>query len=336
MPRREQSRPPGEARGFTVLVVGLSLVYGCATSPSIPEDGYTSETSRETAIVENESVERTDDEAREERVLAEPARPPADEPGESVEDEEVSTEAEWAPPSEMAPAVVPLEKRDAIVRWIDTLPYIFEYETTRHDPGTSLVLRRYLRELMAAVGPVDRRVGENALRVTITPTLISDASAKNDYGVAEVSLALRLEGPSSPVVIETVEGQWSLSRVSSIDAQLNSLRRIDPSIIARAVDALREKAAGEFAIRGIPYRIEYPDGTGGDGENRDDGEEVRELIDAVFHSIGTPIDTAGIWQLHAPPDAVGGSLETILVDSPFDFSINPLTRDIRIIYNGGS
>lgn len=328
---------------FAGLFVGLVLLYGCTTSPTSSSDTNDDDTQGERSIKEDASSEidsplgrrdRSGSTDTEERPLSEPPETPVGDPEKADEmEEEASAAEEWEPPSMVAPEIVPPEQREAIARWVATLPYVLDYNTRRLDPAFSLLLRRYLREATANVRPVDRRVNENVFRVSITPTLIADASAKNEYGATELTIVVRLEGPASPVATAKIEGPWSLSRVSSTDAQLNSLRRIDPETIARVVATLRADVVDELSYQGVPFRVLFPMPPEVDGSI---AEDMAGTLNTVFRSIGTPRDSEGVWQFHAPPQVVQRSLASILADSPFGFSIYPLTRDIRIIYNGGS
>ena len=112
-----------------------------------------------------------------------------------------------------------------------------------------------------------------------------------------------------------------LSRVSHEDAHLNSLRKIDPTAVRRAIDSLQDELADAVAERGVPFSVEpFPD------ESDDD-------LFAVLRSLGVPGEQERIWRLYDSPERIRAEIAELLSKSSYRVLLNPLTREIKFLYN---
>lgn len=272
---------------------------------------------------------------REERITAESERdvdrPP---PEESPPEDEI---VPWSPPDVVAPSTVPVDARPTLERWVSQRDTLYNVEVYHPVPGARLIAARYIQEMIAAGEEIDQNTSESAFRVTIVPTFRSEQSEKNRYGAVELSIAVSLEGPDLHRSETTVVGPLMLSRVSSTDGQLNSIRRIDRNRFHDAIQTLRAEIGDDVSQHGLPYRVIYPPPgikAPNDHPIGDDTTHVGALT-RVFRSIGIPSQIDGVWYLYAPPEPLRDYLQVVFQGSGYDFLIHPLTREIRIIYNGG-
>jgi len=194
----------------------------------------------------------------------------------------------------------------------------------------SFAFRRYLNEIVSAAGiRSNGPVAETAFLIDIAPELSRTESAVNRYGTAVLNVRVTLEGADAPAVATSITGPSTLSRLSSEDAQLNSLREISGRTLQYAVATLGEELSEEIASRGIPYRIARSGGS-------------RDELHAVLRSLGIPQrDTGGfdsgdfpeVWLLFGSPGTISRRLGDILDGSGYEHGMHPLHRTITITYN---
>lgn len=243
---------------------------------------------------------------------------------------EKETSPEWEPPGIVAPPFPDGAKRSEMLGWLRSRPTRVVIDDPPADGAMALPFRRYLSEIVSAAGlSTGSTAGETVFEVVITPELSAEASALNRYGSVRLHLNVALEGPEGPTVTTSLTGPTVMSRLSSPDAQLNSLRAIERAAVRRAVEALREELSDRIASRGIPYPV-----IGASGR--------ADEIHAVLRSLGVPGGTAleaergveqKVWYLFGSPAAISRELGDIFDGSRYDYALHPLNRTITIIYN---
>ncbi|MDA3950155.1 MAG: hypothetical protein PF508_13170 [Spirochaeta sp.] len=231
----------------------------------------------------------------------------------------------WEPPTTVAPDRPDAAQRRLIASWIRERPLRISGQRGRTAPGAQeLLYRSYLNQLFADAGiQFEQGAAESTIVLTVTPEFQSDESDRNAYGATTLIAVLRLEGPE---VVGTeahteLHGPLVLSRVSHEDAHLNSLRRIDPTAVRHAITTLRGELADMVAERGVPFSIApFPD-------------RAAEDVYAVLRSLGIPDERDRVWHLYDSPERIRTEIAELLVGSSYGFLLNPLTREIRFLYN---
>jgi hypothetical protein len=143
----------------------------------------------------------------------------------------------------------------------------------------------------------------------------------NAYG--RVRLVLRYRTTPGGTIEEAVEldGPFRLSRVSSADAAVNSLYAVGPELYGRMLAALDRGWQRRVASVGLLYRVvSLPDG------------EARGDVLRVLEYLGVQ-NGSDQWLMYDTPPMIARELRRILVGSDYGFSLDPLTGEIRIVYN---
>ncbi|MFW5643562.1 MAG: hypothetical protein ACOCYQ_05995 [Alkalispirochaeta sp.] len=240
------------------------------------------------------------------------------------------TSPAWKPPGIVAPLLPDGAERSEMLGWLRSRPTRVVIDDPPVDGAMVFPFRRYLSEIISAADlSIGSTAGETIFEIVITPELSAEASALNRYGSVRLHLTVALEGPEGFTGATSLTGPTMLSRLSSPDAQLNSLRAIESAAVRRAVETLRDELSGRIASRGIPYSITSTSGR---------ADEVH----AVFRSLGVPGGTAfeadhgvehEVWYLFGSPVAISRELGDIFDGSRYNYAIHPLNRTITIIYN---
>jgi hypothetical protein len=236
----------------------------------------------------------------------------------------------WSPPPEAAPSAPDDTERTGMHDWLRARPVRVTVEPDAFEGAMSFPFLRYLNEIVSTAGLRNgEHAAETVFMVTVAPQLFRGESALNWYGTVELDVEVFLEGTDAPKVTTSITGPPTLSRISSEDAQLNSLREIQGQTLRHAVTAIREELSDAIASRGIPYRVERSGGS-------------RDEIFAVFRSLGIPAvepeDPVSdvfpeVWLLFGPPATISRELGDILDGSGYGHAMHPLNRTITIIYN---
>lgn len=336
---------------FSVLLLILVWIVtnGCVSSPSITEPGAeeTERLSPGSSAPANEEDGRLPEDAAISPIPALPDPEQADRDLPSGEDDDPPPNESgagdapepWTAPTSTAPDRPDAQQRRSIAAWVLGRPLRITEPTRRSRGGHThsltgaqdLLYRSYLNQLLADAEIVlDQGAAESAIALTVIPEFRSDDSDRNAYGATTLIVLLRLEGPGSSGTEARTElhGPLVLSRVSHEDAHLNSLRRIDPTAMGRAVNALRGELAEMVADRGIPFSVTRISGQFVDRTDED--------VYAVLRSLGVPDEPERVWRLYDSPEHVRQEIAALLVGSAYRFLLNPLTREIRFLYNDES
>jgi hypothetical protein len=146
----------------------------------------------------------------------------------------------------------------------------------------------------------------SVLQVDVSGDLIP--STEHFYGRAILRIVYRT-GPGRRLQAgTTVRGPSRLSQVSAADAVLRSLRAIPDRVYGEALTLIDERWIDEVELAGLPYRIEQLP------------EDGRCSVTPIFEI----------------PPRVWYHLARFLPDSSCQYTVDPLTGTIRIVYNGDS
>jgi hypothetical protein len=146
-------------------------------------------------------------------------------------------------------------------------------------------------------------------------------SRLNSYGRAR--LLVRYSTGPGRTIEETVEllGPFRLSRVSASDAVINSLLAIESQVFRTVLLSLDKAWQRDLVTDGLSYFVaEMPEG--------DPSVDVQHVLDHLT----VPVDGNRRRGFDTPP-MIARELQRYLVGSPYGFSLNPLTGEIRIVYN---
>jgi hypothetical protein len=133
-------------------------------------------------------------------------------------------------------------------------------------------------------------------------------SQEHFYGRVVLQLTYRT-GPGQRLVADTViRGPYRLSQVSSSDALLRSLRAIPPEVYDQALSFLDDAWIAEVEHSGLPYRVVSAQ-----------PEEAEDLL-PIFEI----------------PSRLASYLARYARLLHHQYTVDPLTGTIRIVYNGNT
>jgi len=236
----------------------------------------------------------------------------------------------WRPPEGISPSRTDPERIGRIRRYYGLrdagdLAVVFE---VREGVVAPEVVVAHLAERLEAAGIPARalRGDPERARSLLIVTVRGDAAASEINAYGRVRLTLRYRTAPGRTVAEEVEvaGPFRLSRVSSADAAVNSLYAVDPTVYRRVLGALDRGWQRRVASEGLLYRVaSLPDGAA-----RDDALRVLDHLGVR--------NGGGQWAFFDTPPMIAGELQRILDGSGYGFSLDPLTGEIRIVYNGNT
>ena len=160
------------------------------------------------------------------------------------------------------------EQIPALMRYLRAFPN----RRTPYPPELDPVIREYLH-------PVDTE----GIVLTIEPWHESGTGAY--YGRVDISvMPVEAFAPYVPAI--TVHGPTVSSRISAIDAELNSLFSFPLPVLREAAEHVRYATEELIRARGIPYEVP---------------PMVSTRVRDVFLSLGNPDEGEKIWWFHLPP-----------------------------------
>ncbi len=312
--------------GYTIAI-GMSIVLllnGCRTLPPEVSTDTISDDSTEATEKPQDIVPETETPViREPAIVEEKVPPPETEIPEEYES--IENAAVWEPPVERAPTRLSEETRRELVAWMDLRPVVVRLSHTMLGPDSSIE-REYVDALVNTgyskgdVRTTSRRFDECRLVLVLAPETRIHASTKNYYASTVIHVSLSLQGYNGDEVHTIVTGPSVLSSLSHRDAALNSLRRIPPDSLERAILSLRGQLTMTIARRGLPYYFEYSEDTRSDEQY------------SVLRSLGMPGVGEQMWYIPFPPVPLQNRMSQLLIGSDYDFVLNPATRFGRFIY----
>jgi hypothetical protein len=194
------------------------------------------------------------------------------------------------------------------------------------DCGASEEVRRIIRSRLEDAGLSVRNLADDprTARSHLSVEVDSErrSSRLNSYGRVRLSLRF-LTGPGRGIEKDVeLLGPYRLSRVTALDAVINSLLAIEPEVYRQVLRSLDETWQADLRTKGLSYFVaELPAGHRG-------ADAVR-----VLELLSVNVDGYQRRGFDTPP-MIARELHRYLADSPYGFSLDPLTGEIRIVYNG--